>query len=262
MFQRIKSIVRRDPTCRKVLTTVRQAVYPKRTGRISAKNDQLRHCLSRLTDTLPDPVFVKVGANDGITADPCGDVFLKNSNWTGILIEPVPYLAERLQSNYRDQNRFTIEQVAVGTDFETKAFYYVDEYARSLRPGLPGCCDKIGSFDRQHILKHGNGVLEPFIVRLNVNVQPLDEILRRNNLARIDFLQIDVEGHDLQALKSINLDRFRPSAIFIEHKHLSTDDRTEMRSRLNRYGYCVRDTGPDFFATLRNADNQGTVDCK
>lgn len=37
-------------------------------------------------------------------------------------------------------------------------------------PGLPVWYDQLGSFDRQHIVKHLDGRLEPFIVTSNVNL--------------------------------------------------------------------------------------------
>src|SRR5581483_5117295 len=49
-----------------------------------------RYC-RQLTAFVSDPIFVKIGANDGVTSDPCSDILLSNSNWKGLLIEPVPY---------------------------------------------------------------------------------------------------------------------------------------------------------------------------
>ena len=67
-------------------------------------------------------MFVKVGAHDGITGDPCSDILLANTQWKGLLIEPVPYNFERLKANFQDSQRFCLEQVAVGA-IAGKAIY-------------------------------------------------------------------------------------------------------------------------------------------
>ena len=48
-----------------------------------------QYCMS-LPEIVSEPVFVKVGANDGITGDPFSDILLSNVKWTGLLIEPAP----------------------------------------------------------------------------------------------------------------------------------------------------------------------------
>lgn len=215
--------------------------------------DELRRFLVRITKEVEHPIFVKVGANDGVTDDPCGDLFLANANWKGLLIEPVPYCFEKLQSIYADRGRFTVEQVAVGTASGTAAFYYVSEDAKTSLSDLPSWYDQLGSFDRQHIVKHLNGTLEPFIIAADVSVEPLDAIIQRNRLTTIDFLHIDTEGHDLQVLKSVNLIEYAPLAIFVEHKHLSASDRNEMKSLLE-CRHDVWDAGADFYAVHRDVN--------
>jgi hypothetical protein len=43
-----------------------------------------------LSKAFPEPFFVKIGANDGITGDTSSDP-LSDTNWKGLIIEPVPY---------------------------------------------------------------------------------------------------------------------------------------------------------------------------
>ncbi len=217
------------------------------------ESNQLERFLKLLTRSLERPVFVKVGANDGVTGDPCGTLFLENANWTGLLIEPVPYCVDRLKSIYGDRDRFIIDQVAVGTAEGTVTFYYASEDAKRSLSGLPHWYDQLGSFNREHIVEHLDGKLEPYILTAEVQVESLDAILHRHGLTRIDFLHIDTEGHDLEVLKSVNLSSHAPLALFVEHKHLSLDDRLEMKALLTGNGYLVRNAGGDFFAVHREA---------
>ncbi len=220
-----------------------------------ADANHLRQFLMQITQAVERPVFVKVGANDGVTGDPCGDLFLNHPNWTGILIEPVPYLVQKLQSIFGDRSRFTIEPVAVGSSPGIAPFYYVSEEAQRLHPDLPDWYDQLGSFHRQHITNH-DGRLAPFVQVMDVMVEPLQNILLRHRLPHIEFLHIDTEGHDLHVLRSVNLNTLAPLAVWVEHKHLSPEDRSEMRTLLEGQGYDVGTGHDDFFAVQREADQR------
>src|SRR3984885_2643342 len=102
-----------------------------------------RYCL-RLSRVVPEPVFVKIGANDGVSGDPISDILLANANWRGLLIEPVPHCFDRLKANFHDAHRFCLEQVAIGATAGQARFYYVDAKA-NMRHGLLRGEDKGGA---------------------------------------------------------------------------------------------------------------------
>ncbi len=175
--------------------------------------------LKLLGKTRPMPSFVKVGANDGITGDPCGGFFLRNENWKGLLIEPVDYCVEKLRETYSDQSRFTIVQSAIGRKAERRTFYFMAKEAVESIPGLPEWYDQLGSFDRSHIAKHFHLDVEQFIVEKVIDVAPLSAILRRCGFVTPIFLHIDTEGFDFEVLKSLNFRQARPDMVLVEHKH-------------------------------------------
>ena len=49
-----------------------------------------------------------------------------------------------------------------------------------------------------------------------IKTKKLSEIFRKNKIFKVDFLNIDVEGHELSVLKSINLKKFDIKVICIE----------------------------------------------
>ena len=238
----IKSTLKKSPALYKVLASVKRRVFPSR-------DHELRRYLAELPTKVPNPVFVKVGANDGITNDPCGETFLNDTRWSGILVEPVPYCVEKLKTVYADPERFRIEQVAVGDQPGTATFYYVSKDAKDAIPDLPHWYDQLGSFDRQHILNHLDAVLEPYIVEAPVAVKSLQQVVNDSNITQFSFLHIDTEGYDLSVLKTLDFGQSAPLAVFVEHKHLSSKDRKEMKSLLESNGYKVRNFGRDYFAT-------------
>jgi FkbM family methyltransferase len=221
--------------------------------------ERLRRYCTRLPDFVPSPVFVKVGANDGVTGDPVSDIFLADARWKGLLIEPVPFCFQRLAANFRDSNRFSLEQVAIGQSTGVASFYYVDRKAAQIIPDLPDWFDQLGSFEKNHIIKHLNGALEPFIVEEAVPVLTLPDVLEKHGIREVHLLHIDTEGFDYAVLKTLDLTRRAFKAILIEHKHLSGDQHVKMLNHLRENGYRVDNCGGDYFAVQRKTPLQTLV---
>ena len=55
----------------------------------------------------------------------------------------------------------------------------------------------------------------------------------------IDFLKIDIEGADLNVLKSIDLYNLKVKIIMVEASHLNNDDRKETISYLNSKNFSI-----------------------
>jgi len=260
LTEKLKTALKVSPFFYKLLAPMARAFRRARNqakARVRAREiNRFRKFLVDLPQLVAKPVFVKVGANDGITDDPCSDILIADPNWSGLLIEPVPYCFERLKRNFPDGRRFILEQVAVGASAGEIPFYYVDPNAAERIPNLPEWFDQIGSFDRNHIVKHLNGVLEPFIIEYKVKVCPLSDVLTRNRIQTVHLLHVDTEGHDYEVLKSVDFNRHTPVAIFIEHFHLSAARRKEMLQLLRTHGYSVRNCVSDFFAVNRKAVEQ------
>lgn len=246
MLRTLKSLVKSNATLHRFAIAVRHFIR-------STTNDFLQRMVRAAAEHVEHPVFVKVGAHDGLTDDPFGDSLLTNRQWTGILIEPVPHCAALLRRNYSDTTRFSIEQTAVGQTSGSAEFYYVSETARHSLPDFAEVFDQIGSFNRRHIMNHGDGKLEPFIVAEAVKIEPLADILRRHRLSYVTLLHIDTEGYDLEVLKSLNLPELCPAWISIEHIFLSAADRTELLALLESADYDVCDADGDYFAMHRSA---------
>ena len=211
--------------------------------------------LARAFQDCDSVFFVQIGSNDGLQGDPIHSLAASNPGWRGLLVEPVPYLFQRLQSNYGHIDprgkRFVFECVAIAEEKGSKTFYYVSEQARiELGDEIPFWFDQLGSFDREHILRHLDGRLEPYIIEEQLPCAPLPDVLARDHIQQIDLLHIDTEGYDLQVLRQFDLDRFRPRVILCEHIHLNLDERTEMIERLRRHGYKVETLGFDYLAQL------------
>jgi len=259
-IEKLRHVVKSTPVLYKSISPgvnrVRRAKARARAKAWAKETRRFRQYCLTLSRVVPEPVFVKVGANDGITEDPCSDILLANTNWIGLLIEPVPYCFDRLKISFQDSRRFRLEQVAIGAAADQINFYYVDPKASQNLPDLPTWFNQLGSFDRNHIVKHLDGVLEPFIIECKVQVLPLSEVLVRNRIQDVHLLHVDTEGHDYEVLKTVDFTNHAPLSIFLEHKHLSDGQRAETLHLLRGNGYSVRDCGGDYFAVNKRADKR------
>lgn len=74
-----------------------------------------------------------------------------------------------------------------------------------------------------------------------LETRTLNEIIKNSpfNRRRVDLLCIDAEGHDLQVLKSIDLDFYRPKVIIIEghFSDINSLTESEIYCRLDLKGY-------------------------
>jgi len=250
-IKKLKTVIKSIPFLYKILLPV-VTLFRKRQG-LNTGIDSFRQCCFILTKAIPEPFFVKVGANDGITEDPCSDILLENPNWRGLLIEPVPYIFVNLKLNFSDHRRFFFEQVAIGASAEEAIFYYVSKEAVENIPNLPVWYDQLGSFDRNHIVNHLDGALEPFITEYKIQVCPLTEVLKKHRIQNVHLLHVDTEGHDYEVLKTLDFSQYKPLVILIEHKHLSDDQKNYMLHLLKKHRYTVRDCGGDYFAVNEEA---------
>jgi len=248
LSERVRSAVKASPRLYGALLPYVRAFRHATRGEAARNLEKFRAACEAVSAAVPSPFFVKVGANDGITGDPCSDLLLRTQRWKGLLIEPVPYCLARLEANFSDRTRFSFAPVAIGSKEGEAPFYYVDERAKAALPGLPPYFDQLGSFSREHIVKHLGGALEPFIVERRVPVRRLSPLLDERGIGEVHLLHVDVEGFDFEVLKSLDFPKHAPVLVFIEHKHLGEADRAAMAGLLRANGYSVRDCGGDFFA--------------
>ena len=240
-------------------------VYRNRISRQQEALDYFRECCRNIPAITQEPFFVKVGANDGISADPCSDILLQDSRWKGLLIEPVQYCFEALQRNFTDENRFSFEQVAISNQACNREFFYVKAEAFNETPGFPLWLKRIGSFDRNHILKHatGNpdrGLLDKYITKSMLEVSTLHDVLVKHNIQTITLLHIDAEGHDHVILNSLDFTRYKPDMIFIEHRHMDNKNRNNLLGKLTGNQYAIHDCGYDIFAILKSTADRLVTD--
>jgi FkbM family methyltransferase len=195
-------------------------------------------------------VVVQIGANDGAHGDLITALIRRNTDWRVVFIEPLPHIFRRLTANYPPSSNYTFENIAISQERGVRTMFYVSDNIKNAQPDVPWWYDQCGSFDRNHMLKHGFD--EAFIASEDVRCEPLADVLARNGIDRIDLLYIDVEGYDFEVIKQLDVRRPQdaPKAILYEHKHLSESDKTAAEKLLSDAGYRIQRFSADTLATL------------
>jgi hypothetical protein len=83
-------------------------------------------------------------------------------------------------------------------------------------------------------------MIREHIVRESVECVTLEQLVRKHGIERIDLVQIDAEGYDLQALKQVDFRRFSPRVIRFEWTNLPPEEQAEALDLLKGAGYRTR----------------------
>ena len=156
-------------------------------------------------DNATKRFFIEAGAYDGIMGSNTLRLEL-NENWSGLLVEPNPKLYQTVKS--RNRNAWTLPSCfSMRTHPEIVTFDAADQIGGIVN-------EETGS-------KPGDGLtLEGAREEIRLQCVPLYSVLQALGNPRVDFFSLDIEGADLQVLKTIPFDLVDFSVIMIEVAHL------------------------------------------
>ena len=143
-----------------------------------------------------DGYFCDVGGNHPININ--NTYMFENLGWDGCCFEPVPVM-EKLWSEHRRAKFFSYaatekEEELKFTVVSSEALSYVND-----------------TFQHEHVI--GNQAKEEIVVQ----GRPIKDVLAENNIKHIDYMSMDIEGHELQALKGIDFDAVRINVLTVEN---------------------------------------------
>jgi FkbM family methyltransferase len=215
----------------------------------------LPQLLAAFAEANPRAVFVEVGSNDGEQHDHLRPHILARE-WRGVMVEPVPYIFERLRRNYAGLDRVALENAAIADRDGQLPFFHLRDAGDEERAALPDWYDGVGSFNREAILTHAPQMpdIAERIVELEVPALSFETLCERHDIGRPDLLVIDTEGHDWAIIESIDLPTRGPRLLVYEHFHLSAADRAACRAHLEAAGYETLEEGFDTICLQPAAD--------
>ena len=146
--------------------------------------------------------FLEIGAFDGIEGSNCYH-FEKFMNWQGIAVEASPLQFEKLKKN----RNCKLMNVALGSENKQVEFYEVAEGFTQMS-GINNLNFK-NSFER--IKKNSISKIN----KINIECKTFEKLIPNDQI--IDLISIDIEGNELDVLKSINFDKYQIKVIILEN---------------------------------------------
>lgn len=156
-------------------------------------------------DLILNNIFLS--KNNGFYIDVGANHPNKNSNtnffykkgWTGINIDAHPYAIKLFQK--KRKNDFNIEAGISDTNGHINYYMFKETSYNTFNKESVNEIKKVSSL----------------ICIKKVEVKPLSQVLKNIEMPPIDIMSVDVEGFDLQVLKSNNWVNYRPKVVVVEN---------------------------------------------
>jgi FkbM family methyltransferase len=175
---------------------------------------------------LDAPTYLDIGAADPVRAN--NTYLLHTTGSRGVLVEPNPTFAAKLRA-YRPNDR--VVEAGVGVSDVAAADYYVIQ-------GQP----ELNTFSAEQVerlrRRAGHEVVEKVLPMPLIGI---NRIIAEQLGRAPDLLSIDIEGMDLDILRTLDFDRFRPGVICAETLVVGTVELSaEIPTFLGAKGYVLR----------------------
>jgi len=180
--------------------------------------------LMQYVDISKKGFFVDIGAHDGVTGSN-SVIFEKKLGWDGVCFEPNPILFQQCQEN----RACSCENACISSQAGKCKFI--------LLPDSISMLGGIEEFMTNEHLKRIEVSLKPedrpFVKKILINSVVLTEYLLMKGRTHIDLLLIDVEGAEMDILKSIDFLKVCIDVICVENNYHGD----EISCYLHNYGY-------------------------
>ena len=201
------------------------------------KNKPLDQKLLELFNYKKDGFFIELGANDGISQSNTA-MFEFYFNWKGILIEPSIIGFNKCQ--YYRKNSVCLNYACVSNNYTSK--YIMGDFKDN---------NLQGSIDGKQLLRKKNIQRELIKVKTITLEKILDLYLDKNK--KIDLLSLDTEGYELNILKGLNLNKYRPYYILVEITNITNENYKNVLDFLKLHNYELYGN----FTNFNKTDNPG-----
>lgn len=149
--------------------------------------------------------FVDIGAHNGIDIN--NTYYFETIGWEGICFEPIPEIFSQLKNN----RKCTVSNKAISDQKGTANFFSIKGYSDMLS----GLVDK---YPQQHIARINREIdqYNQDFDYIEVECSTFDSEIKNTN---IDLLSIDVEGAELDILKTIDFTKYNIKIMIVEYNY-------------------------------------------
>lgn len=182
--------------------------------------------------------FIEIGTCDFDTCQKLAD-----NGWQGIMIEPNPQAFKNMNRVMEDYDNVITLQYAV-SDYEGMIELGVSKQDYPDK-AVRGMSSIVADNHKGGRVFEYNDKSKTFLDKvIEVPCTRLDTLIYENAVTRIDFLKIDVEGHEMNIIEDYTWD-VKPTFIKIEHKHI---DDVKAVDILQSQGYLTWTEKEDIYA--------------
>ena len=141
--------------------------------------------------------YVDVGAYDAITHSVTDLLYLRG--WKGVVFDP-SIVTQKSFQRWRKRDHFV--RAVVGMQDNVKVDFYIPKRAGNDQSLVSTKYPRISEKNQ--------------FTKVKFNQVNLNEALKRNGIEKVHFLNLDVEGAELEVLSTFDFKYFKPSVIAVE----------------------------------------------
>lgn len=176
-------------------------------------------------------VCVEVGGFDGVSGS--NSLFFENLGWRCLIVEPMPDFCQKIKK----VRRCEVAEVAA-SDKVGEVDFYVAAGVETL--------STIEKND-EHFARI-KSLSNEEIKKITVRTARLDDILAEREMVKIDFMTIDVEGHEMSVLSGMAFDLIKPRIVIIEDNSNGSDKQIKNYMESVAYTRFMRTGCNDWYA--------------
>lgn len=160
---------------------------------------------------IKNPTYLEIGTNQPVMCN--NTYFFYNQGCRGVCIEPDTQMYEIIKKKRPND---TVLNIGIGlSEIEAAPFYL-----------FPDLLNGWSTFSEEEaIIRQKESGIQP--KKLTVPLKNINTIIEQNFTKCPNYISIDVEGLDLEILKSLDFNRFRPDVICVETISFSIDNTEE-----------------------------------
>lgn len=174
---------------------------------------QDKYVKERYFSGLETGFFLELGALDGLRHS--NTKMFEEIGWAGICVEAHPELFSRL---VRNRKCICVEALVAAGGSQDNRFLAIDPN------GPVGLSGLIDNYDARHLQRIASECRAAGVNATEIRIpsRTMADILREYSIRHIDFFSLDVEGAELDVLRSIAWREVTFSVILVENNYSST----------------------------------------
>ncbi|MDC0353597.1 FkbM family methyltransferase [Candidatus Pelagibacter sp.] len=188
--------------------------------------------IGRLLKSINNGKYVDVGCYHPFKGSLTAKLYQKN--WRGINID----VSKTSIDLFNIARKRDINLNCAITDFNEKTFYFQN-----------------GMINQQNSLQKSSDDQ----IKVDINCYTLNSVLENNDFHDFDYLNVDVEGTELNVIKGINFKKYKPKLITIENNELIPEEyfQSEIFKLLEQNNYVfVNKVGVTNFFLIKSLKNE------